>query len=155
MSLEPTGCFGINKMRMDKLYATRPVSSLKATLKLKPQLHIKVNHKLTWRHTQVEHVKTEEMRKYNKRNHLDLPLHLHKRATTQTIMKEEKNKKKTIRKMFHPDPNKSSDELEQESQEIIMSNKSLMISKPGEVVTLKLIWLNFVNITHSFLVFNL
>ena len=40
-----------------------------------------------------------------------------------------------MNKMFHPDPNKSSHELEQESQEIIPSNKSSMIFKPGELLS--------------------
>ena len=35
MSLEPNGCFKISKIKMDKLYATRPISSLKATLQSK------------------------------------------------------------------------------------------------------------------------
>ena len=109
---------------------------------------------MTWRHPQVEHVNMKEMRKYNKMNHLNLPLHLHKRTTIPTT-KKAKRKNKMMNKMFHPDPNKSSHELEQESQEIIPSNKSLMIFKPGELLALKLIWLTFVNTTHSFLVLNL
>ena len=42
MSLEPNGCFGISKMKKDKLYATRPVSLLKATLK--PKVWTMVRH---------------------------------------------------------------------------------------------------------------
>ena len=54
-----------------------------------------------------------------------------------------------------PDPNKSYHEFDQESQEIIPSNKFLMTFKPGELLALKLVWLTFVNITHSFLALNL
>ena len=64
-------------------------------------------------------------------------------------------KKKIMKMMFHPDPNKSSHKFEQEPQEIIPSNKSLMIFKPGELLALKLVWLTFVNITHSSLELNL
>ena len=103
----------------------------------------------------MEHVKTKETRKYNKMNLIDLLLHLHKRTTTPTTMKKDKRKNKTMKRMFHPDPNKSSHEFEQENQEIIPSNKSLMIFKPGELLALKLVWLIFVNITHSFLELNL
>ena len=38
-----------------------------------------------------------------------------------------------------PNPNKRSHELEQESQETIPSNKSLIIFKPGELIALKLV----------------
>ena len=103
----------------------------------------------------MEHVKTKETRNYNKMNLIELLLHLHKRTTTETTMKKDNRKNKTMKRMFHPDPNKSSHELEQESQEITPLNKSLMIFKPGELLTQKLIWLTFVIITHSFLVLNL
>ena len=105
---------------------------------------------MTWRHPQVEHVKTKEMRKYTKMNLINLLLHLDKRTTT-SMTKKAKRKNEMMMKMFHPDPNKSSHELEQESQEIIPSNKSLMIFKPGELLALKLVWLIFVNIIHSYL----
>ena len=101
------------------------------------------------------HIKTMKTRMYNKMNLDDLLLHLHGRTTTPTTTKKDKRKNKTMKRMFHPDPNKSSHEFEQESQEIIPSNKSLMIFKPGELLALKLVWLTFVNITHSFLVLNL
>ena len=70
-------------------------------------------------------------------------------------MKKAKRKNKMMKRMFHPDPNNSSHELEQEFQETIPSNKSLMIFKPGELLALKLIWLIFVNIINSSLVLNL
>ena len=50
-------------------------------------------------------------------------------------MNKDKRKSKKMKRMFHPDPNKSSHEFEQESQEIIPSNKSSMIFKPGELLT--------------------
>ena len=95
------------------------------------------------------------MRMYNKMNLDDLLLHLHGRMTTPTTMKKDKKKNKTMKRMFHPDPNKIYHEFEQESQEIIPSNKSLMIFKSGELLALKLIWLTSMNITHSFLALNL
>ena len=101
------------------------------------------------------HVKAVRTRMYNKMNLDDLLLNRHGRTTTPTTMKKDKRKNKTMKKMFRPDPNKSSHEFEQESQEIVPSNKSLMISKSGELLALKLIWLTFVNITHSFLALNL
>ena len=96
-----------------------------------------------------------EMRMYNKMNLIDLLLHLYGRATTPTTTKKDKRKNKTMKRMFHPDQNKSSQEFEQESQEIIPSNKSSMIFKPGELLALKLVGLTSVNITHSFLALNL
>jgi hypothetical protein len=86
---------------------------------------------LIWRHPQVEHVKTKEMRKYNKMNHLELLLHLHKQTTTPPTMK-----KKMMMRMFQPNLRKISHELEQEFQEIIPSNKSLMTFKPGDPLSL-------------------
>ena len=65
------------------------------------------------------------------------------------------NKKNKMKKMFNPDPSKSFHEFEQELVKIIPSNKSTMISKPGELLALKLIWLISVNIIHSSLVLNL
>ena len=97
--------------------------------KWKPQPHAKVNHELTWRHPRVGHVKTMRTRMYNKLNLDDLLLHLHERTTTPTTMNKDKRKSKTMKKMFHPDPIKSPHEFEQEPQEIIPSNKSLMILK--------------------------
>ena len=97
----------------------------------------------------MEHIKMEEMRKYNKINHIDLPLHLHKRTTTPTTMKDKK-KKKTMKRMFHPNLNKSSHELEQESQETIPSNKSSMIFKPRDYSLEKLVWLTFAYATNHF-----
>ena len=88
---------------------------------------------------EVEYVKTEEVRKYNKMNHIHLPLHLHKRTTTPTTMMKDKKKEKTMKRMFHPNPNKSFHELERESKETIPSNKSSMIFKPGELLALKLV----------------
>ena len=85
----------------------------------------------------MEHVKTKETRKYNKMNLIDLLLHLHKRTTTPTTMKEDKKNKKIMKRMFHPNPNKSSHELEQESQETIPLNKSLMTFKLVESLALK------------------
>ena len=55
-------------------------------------------------------------RMYTKMNLINLLLHLHKRTTTPKTMKEDKRKNKTMKRMFHPDPNKSSHELEQEFQ---------------------------------------
>ena len=99
-------------------------------------------------------VKMTKTRKYTKMDLVNLLLHLDKRTTTST-MKKAKRKNKMMKKMLHPNPNKISHELEQEFQEIIPSNKSLMIFKSGELLALKLVWLTFVNITHSFLVLNL
>ena len=90
----------------------------------------------------------------NKMNLDDLLLRLHGRTTTPTATKKGKKNNKTMKRMFHPDPNKSSHKFEQESQEIIPSNKSMMIFKPGELLALKLVWIIVVNITHSFLVLN-
>ena len=106
---------------------------------------------MTWRHRQVEHIKMMETRMYNKMNLIDLLLHVHKRTTTPTAMKKEKEmKNKTMKRMFHHNPSKISHELEKESKETIPSNKSLMTFKPGELVGLKLVWLIFVSITHHF-----
>ena len=68
---------------------------------------------MTWRHPLVGHIKTTKMRMYNKMNLDDLLLHLHERTTTPTTTKKEKRKSKTMKRMFHPDPNKSSHEFEQ------------------------------------------
>ena len=57
---------------------------------------------MTWRHPQVEHVKTKETRKYNKMNLIDLLLHLHKGTTTPPTMK-----KKMRMRMFDPNPKKA------------------------------------------------
>ena len=84
------------------------------------------------------HAKMKKMRKYTKMNLINLLLHLHKITTTPT-MKKAKRKNKIMKRMFHLDLNKSSHELEQEFQETIPLNKSLMISKPGELLALKLI----------------
>ena len=102
----------------------------------------------------MEHVKMKETRKYNKMNLINLLLHQDERTTTST-MKRAKKKDKMMKKVFHPDPSKSSHEFEQESQETIPSNKSSMIFKPGESLALKLVWLIFVNIIHSSLALNL
>ena len=101
------------------------------------------------------HVKTMRTRMYNKMNLDDLLLHLQGRTITPTTTKKDRRNNKTMKRMFHPDPNKSSHEFEQESQEIIPSNKSLMIIKPGELLALKLVSLTFVNIIHSSLALNL
>ena len=85
------------------------------------------------------HIKMMKTRMYNKMNLDDLLLHLHGRTTSPTTTNKDKKKSKTMTRMFHPDPNKSSHEFEQESQEIIPSNKSLMIFKPGELLSLKLV----------------
>jgi hypothetical protein len=77
-------------------------------------------------------------RMYTKMNLINLLLHLDKRTTTPTT-KKAKRKNKMMKKMFHPDPNKSSHELEQESQEIIPLNKSSMIFKLGELLALSLV----------------
>ena len=69
-------------------------------------------------------------------------------------MKKTKKKNK-MKRMFHPEPSQSFHEFEQESPKIIPSSKSTMISKPGESLALKLVWLTFVNIIHSSLAFNL
>ena len=96
----------------------------------------------------------KKTRKYTKMNLINLLLHHDKRTTTST-MKKAKNKHKMMKKMFHPDQNKSSHEFKQGFQETIPSNKSSMISKPGESLALKLVWLIFVNIIHSYLALNL
>ena len=84
------------------------------------------------------HIKTMKTRMYNKMNLDDLLLHLHKRTTTPTTKKVQRTNK-MMKKMFHSDPNKSSPGLEQESQETIPWSKSLTISKPGELLALKLV----------------
>ena len=84
-------------------------------------------------------VKTMRTRMYNKMNLDDLLLHLHGRMIMPTTTKKDKKKNKTMKRMFHPNPNKSSHEFEQESQEIIPSNNSLMTFKPGESLALKLV----------------
>ena len=96
----------------------------------------------------------KKMRKCTELNLINLLPHLDKRTTTSTTKKAKKNNK-MMKRMFHPDPNNSSHELEQEFQETIPSNKSSMISKPGESLALKLVWLTFVNIIHSSLALNL
>ena len=101
------------------------------------------------------HIKTMKTRMYNKMNLIDLLLHLHKRTTMPMTMKKDKRNNKTVKQMFYPDPNKSSHEFEQESRDNIPSNKSSVTLKLGESLALKLIWLTFVNTTHSFLVLNL
>ena len=73
--------------------------------------------------------------------------------TTSTMKKAKKKIK--MKRMFHPEPSQNSHEFEQESPKIIPSSKSTMISKPGESLALKLVWLTFVNITHSSLALNL
>ena len=95
----------------------------------------------------------KKRREYTKMDLISLLLHHDKRTTTST-MKKAKKKNKMMKKMFHPDQNKSSHEFEQESPETIPSNKSTMISKPGESLALKLVWLTFVNIIHSSLALN-
>ena len=109
---------------------------------------------MTWKHPQVGHTKTKKTRKHTKMNINNLLLHHDKRMTTST-MKKAKRKNKMMKKMFHPDTNKSSHEFEQESHETIPSSKSIMISKPGESLALKLVWQIFVNIIHSSLALNL
>ena len=109
---------------------------------------------MTQRHPQVGHAKMNKTRKYTKMNLINLLLHLDKKTTTSTT-KKAKRKHKMMKKMFQPDPNKSSHELEQEFQEIIPLNKSLTIFKPGELLALKLVWLTFVNTIHSSLALNL
>ena len=96
----------------------------------------------------------KKTRKYTKMNLLNLLLHQDKRTMT-PIMKKAKKKNEMMKKMLHPDPNKSSHEFEQESQEIISSNKYSMVFKTGESLALKLVWLIFVNIIHSSLALNL
>ena len=109
---------------------------------------------MIWKHPQVGHTKSKKTRKYTKMNINNLLLH-HDKGTTTSTMKKAKKKNKRMKKMFHPDQNKSPHEFEQESPEMIPSKKSTMISKPGESLTLKLVWLIFVNIIHSSLVLNL
>ena len=75
-------------------------------------------------------------------------------APYEVPMKKTKKKNK-MKKMFNKDPSKSSHEFEQELLKTIPSSKSTMISKPGESLALKLVWLIFVNITHSSLALNL
>ena len=96
----------------------------------------------------------KKTRKYTKMNLINLPLH-HDKEMKMSTMNKDKKKDKMMKKMFHPDPSKSSHEFEQESQETIPSNKSSVISKPGESLALKLVWLIFVNIIHSSLALNL
>ena len=84
------------------------------------------------------HTKMKKTRKYTKMNLINLFLHLHKRTTTPTT-KKAKRKNKMMKNMFHPKPNKSSHELEQESPETIPSSKSTMTFKPGESLALKLV----------------
>ena len=90
------------------------------------------------KHPQVGHTKTKKTRKYTKMNVNNFLLHHDKRTTTST-MKKAKKKNKMMNKMSHPDQNKSSHEFEQESPETIPSSKSTMISKPGELLALKLV----------------
>ena len=84
---------------------------------------------------------------HTKMNINNLLLHHDKRTTTSTTKKAKKNNK--MKKMFHPDKNKSSHEFEQELPKTIPLSKSTMISKLGESLALNLIWLIFVNIIHS------
>ena len=65
------------------------------------------------------HIKTMKTRVYNKMSLDNLLLHLHGRTTTPTTTKKDKRKNKTMKRMFHTDPNKISHEFVQESQEII------------------------------------
>ena len=109
---------------------------------------------MIWKHPQVGHTKMKKTRNYDKMNLINLLLH-HDKRTTMSTMKKAKEKNKMMKKMFHPDQNKISHEFEQESPKTIPSNKSTMISKPGESLALKLVWLTFVNITHSSLALNL
>ena len=90
--------------------------------------------------------------KCTKTNVNNLLLHHDKRTTASTMKKD---KKKMMKKIFNQDPSKSFHEFEQELLKIIPSSKSTMISKPGESLALKLGWLTFVNITHSYLALNL
>ena len=83
----------------------------------------------------------------------NLLLHHDKRTTTSTMKKAKKKNK--MKKMFHPDPSKSFHEFKQESPKTIPSSKCTMISKSGESLALKLVWLTFVNIIHSSLALNL
>ena len=94
----------------------------------------------------------KKTRKYIK-NVNNLLLHHDKRTTTPTMKKAKKKNK--MKEMFNQDPSKSFHEFEQELLRIIPSSKSIMISKPGESLALKLVWLFFVNITHSSLALNL
>ena len=66
---------------------------------------------MTWKHPQVEHAKMKKTRKYTKMNLINLLLHLDKGTTTSTLKKANK-KNKMMKKMFHPDPSKSSHEFE-------------------------------------------
>ena len=109
---------------------------------------------MTSKHPQEGHIKMKKIMKYIKMNANNLLLHHDKRTTTST-MKKAKKKNKMMKKMLHPDPSKISHEFERESQETIPSNKSSMISKPGESLALTLVWLIFVNIIHSSLALNL
>ena len=95
----------------------------------------------------------KKTRKCTKTNINNLLLHHDKRMTTITMKKAKKKNK--MKKMFNKDPRKSSHEFEQELPKIIPSSKSTMISKPGESLALKLVWLTFVNIIHSSLALNL
>ena len=97
------------------------------------------------------HTKMKKTRKYIKINLINLLLH-HDKGTTMLTMAKKKNKR--MKKMFHPDRNKSSHEFEQELLETIPSSKSTMISKPGESLALNLVWVTFVNIIHSSLALN-
>ena len=87
-------------------------------------------------------------------NLINILLHLDKITTTPT-MKKTKKKNEMMKKMLHPDPNKSSHEFEQEFHETIPLNKSSTIFKLGESLALKLVWLIFVDIIHSSLALNL
>ena len=84
---------------------------------------------MTWRHPQVGYAKVKNTRKYTKMNLINLLIHLDKRTTMSTT-KKAKDKNKMMKKMFHPDQNKSSHEFEQESPDTIQSSKCSMISKP-------------------------
>ena len=80
----------------------------------------------------------KKTRKYTKMNLINLLLHLDKRTTISTT-KKAKRKNEMMKKMFHPDRNKSSHEFEQESLETIRLSKSTMTFKPGESLALKLL----------------
>src|SRR3954467_6501728 len=101
--------------------------------------HDKVNQDLIRKHPQVGHVKMKKTRKYTKMNINNLLLHHDKRTTTSTMKKAKKKNNNKMKRMFHPDPSKSSHEFEQELPKIIPSSKSTMISKPGESLALKLV----------------
>ena len=89
------------------------------------------------KHPQVGHTKIKETRKGIKMNVNNLLLHHDKRTTTPTMKKDKK--KNNMMKKFNQDPSKSFHEFKQELLETIPSSKSIMISKPGESLALKLV----------------